>query len=148
MEAALGMSYAGKRAMVCMKHVGLNVAADPFMNSAITGANGGIIVVSADDPSMHSHRTNRIHVTLVSLRKFRFLNLPTSRNVTIWFTTDLISRKNIWFRYCSELPHALLIQERELLKNPFVNRTSFQCLKICASLFCFLQLQESVTKCC
>ena len=42
MEAALGMSYAGKRAMVCMKHVGLNVAADPFINSAITGANGGI----------------------------------------------------------------------------------------------------------
>ncbi len=39
MEAALGMSYAGKRSMVCMKHVGLNVAADPFMNSAITGVN-------------------------------------------------------------------------------------------------------------
>jgi indolepyruvate ferredoxin oxidoreductase alpha subunit len=54
MEAALGMSYAGKRSMVCMKHVGLNVAADPFINSAITGANGGIIVVAADDPSMHS----------------------------------------------------------------------------------------------
>ncbi|MDR1758341.1 MAG: indolepyruvate ferredoxin oxidoreductase [Bacteroidales bacterium] len=54
MEAAIGMSYAGKRAMVCMKHVGLNVAADPFMNSAITGANGGLVVVVADDPSMHS----------------------------------------------------------------------------------------------
>jgi indolepyruvate ferredoxin oxidoreductase alpha subunit len=54
MEAALGMSYAGKRAMVCMKHVGLNVAADAFVNSAITGANGGLIVVEADDPSMHS----------------------------------------------------------------------------------------------
>lgn len=59
MEAALGMSYAGKRAMVCMKHVGLNVAADPFMNSAITGANGGIIVVSADDPSMHSSQNEQ-----------------------------------------------------------------------------------------
>ncbi|HOW32543.1 MAG TPA: indolepyruvate ferredoxin oxidoreductase, partial [Bacteroidales bacterium] len=47
MEAALGMSYAGKRAMVCMKHVGLNVAADAFVNSAITGANGGLIVVAA-----------------------------------------------------------------------------------------------------
>ena len=54
MEAALGVSYAGKRAMVCMKHVGLNVAADAFVNSAITGANGGLIVVVADDPSMHS----------------------------------------------------------------------------------------------
>ena len=59
MEAALGMSYAGKRAMVCMKHVGLNVAADPFINSAITGANGGMIVVSADDPSMHSSQNEQ-----------------------------------------------------------------------------------------
>ncbi|MEI6747598.1 MAG: thiamine pyrophosphate-dependent enzyme [Bacteroidales bacterium] len=59
MEAALGMSYAGKRAMVCMKHVGLNVAADAFINSAITGANGGLIIVSADDPSMHSSQNEQ-----------------------------------------------------------------------------------------
>ncbi len=59
MEAALGMSYAGKRAMVCMKHVGLNVAADAFINSAITGANGGLLVVVADDPSMHSSQNEQ-----------------------------------------------------------------------------------------
>jgi len=59
MEAALGMSYAGKRAMTCMKHVGLNVAADPFINSAITGANGGFIIVAADDPSMHSSQNEQ-----------------------------------------------------------------------------------------
>ena len=59
MESALGMSYAGKRTMVCMKHVGLNVAADPFINSAITGANGGLIVVAADDPSMHSSQNEQ-----------------------------------------------------------------------------------------
>ncbi len=59
MEAAIGMSYAGKRTMVCMKHVGLNVAADPFMNAAITGANGGMIVVAADDPSMHSSQNEQ-----------------------------------------------------------------------------------------
>jgi indolepyruvate ferredoxin oxidoreductase alpha subunit len=53
------MSYAGKRAMVCMKHVGLNVAADSFVNSAITGANGGLIVVAADDPSMHSSQNEQ-----------------------------------------------------------------------------------------
>ncbi len=58
-EAALGISYAGKRAMACMKHVGLNVAADPFMNSAITGANGGLIIVAADDPSMHSSQNEQ-----------------------------------------------------------------------------------------
>jgi len=58
-EAALGMSYAGKRAMVAMKHVGLNVASDGFINSAITGVNGGLIVVSADDPSMHSSQNEQ-----------------------------------------------------------------------------------------
>ncbi len=59
MEAALGMAYAGKRAMVCMKHVGLNVAADPFINSAITGVNGGLIITVADDPSMHSSQNEQ-----------------------------------------------------------------------------------------
>ncbi len=58
-EEALGVSFAGKRALVAMKHVGLNVAADPFMNSAITGANGGLIVVVADDPSMHSSQNEQ-----------------------------------------------------------------------------------------
>jgi len=59
LEAALGMSYTGKRAMAAMKHVGLNVAADPFINSAVTGINGGLIVVSADDPSMHSSQNEQ-----------------------------------------------------------------------------------------
>ncbi len=59
METGIGMSYAGKKAMVCMKHVGLNVAADAFMNAAITGSNGGLVVVSADDPSMHSSQNEQ-----------------------------------------------------------------------------------------
>ena len=59
MEAALGMSYAGKRAIVCMKHVGMNVAADAFVNSAITGVNGGVVVLAADDPSMHSSQNEQ-----------------------------------------------------------------------------------------
>lgn len=59
MEAALGMSYAGKRALVCMKHVGMNVCADAFVNSAITGVNGGLVVLAADDPSMHSSQNEQ-----------------------------------------------------------------------------------------
>jgi len=58
-ETALGMSYAGKRAMVCMKHVGLNVAADAFINSSITGVNGGLLLAVADDPSMHSSQNEQ-----------------------------------------------------------------------------------------
>lgn len=58
-EEALGMSFCGKRAIVCMKHVGMNVAADAFVNSGMTGANGGLIVVAADDPSMHSSQNEQ-----------------------------------------------------------------------------------------
>jgi indolepyruvate ferredoxin oxidoreductase alpha subunit len=58
-EEALGMSYAGRRAVVSMKHVGLNVAADPFMNSALTGVNGGLVLVVADDPGMHSSQNEQ-----------------------------------------------------------------------------------------
>lgn len=53
-ESALGSCFAGKRSMVSMKHVGLNVAADPFINSALVKVNGGLVVVVADDPGMHS----------------------------------------------------------------------------------------------
>jgi len=59
LEAALGMSYAGKRVMASMKHVGLNVAADAFVNAAIAGAHGGLIVNVADDPSMHSSQNEQ-----------------------------------------------------------------------------------------
>jgi len=64
LETALGMSYAGKRTLSCMKHVGLNVAADAFMNIAMSGINGGMIIVTADDPSMHSSQNeqdNRVY---------------------------------------------------------------------------------------
>lgn len=59
MEAALGVSYVGKRSLVCMKHVGLNVAADAFVNSSMTGTNGGLVVLVADDPSMHSSQNEQ-----------------------------------------------------------------------------------------
>ncbi|MDO9595286.1 MAG: thiamine pyrophosphate-dependent enzyme [Lutibacter sp.] len=59
METALGMSYAGKKSMVVMKHVGLNVAADVFMNMSVSGINGGLVVVVADDPSMHSSQNEQ-----------------------------------------------------------------------------------------
>jgi indolepyruvate ferredoxin oxidoreductase alpha subunit len=58
-EAALGVSFAGRRTMVTMKHVGLNVAADPFMNSALVEVNGGLVVAVADDPGMHSSQNEQ-----------------------------------------------------------------------------------------
>ncbi len=58
-EAALGVAFAGRRALVAMKHVGLNVAADPFMNSALVDLHGGLVVAVADDPGMHSSQNEQ-----------------------------------------------------------------------------------------
>ncbi len=59
MEAALGASIAGARAFCGMKHVGLNVAADPLYTAAYTGVNGGLVIAVADDPGMHSSQNEQ-----------------------------------------------------------------------------------------
>ena len=59
MEVVIGASLAGARAMATMKHVGLNVAADPLMTMSYVGANGGMVIVTADDPGMHSSQNEQ-----------------------------------------------------------------------------------------
>lgn len=59
MEVVVGASMAGTRAMTTMKHVGLNVAADPFMTLSYVGVDGGILIVNADDPGMHSSQNEQ-----------------------------------------------------------------------------------------
>ena len=59
LETAIGASIGGVRALAAMKHVGLNVAADPLFTVAYTGVNGGLVIVSADDPSMHSSQNEQ-----------------------------------------------------------------------------------------
>jgi indolepyruvate ferredoxin oxidoreductase alpha subunit len=59
LEVAAGATFVGARALTAMKHVGLNVAADPLFSMAYIGARGGFVVVSADDPSMHSSQNEQ-----------------------------------------------------------------------------------------
>lgn len=59
LEVGIGASLAGARVLVAMKHVGLNVAADPWLTIAYTGVNGGLVLVSADDPGMHSSQNEQ-----------------------------------------------------------------------------------------
>ena len=59
LESALGASIAGVRSISTMKHVGVNVAADPLFTSVYTGVNGGCVLVSADDPGMHSSQNEQ-----------------------------------------------------------------------------------------
>jgi indolepyruvate ferredoxin oxidoreductase, alpha subunit len=71
LETAIGASYAGKRAICSMKHVGLNVAADPLMTSAYLGVRGGLVLVIADDPGAYSSQNEQ------DSRIFaRFANIP------------------------------------------------------------------------
>lgn len=58
-EVAAGAAYGGSRSMAVMKHVGLNVAADPFMTLSYTGVNGGLVLVVCDDPAMHSSQNEQ-----------------------------------------------------------------------------------------
>lgn len=59
LETAFGASLAGKRSFCGMKHVGLNVAADPLFTSSYTGVNGGLVICVADDPAMHSSQNEQ-----------------------------------------------------------------------------------------
>jgi indolepyruvate ferredoxin oxidoreductase alpha subunit len=59
LEVGFGASLAGSRVLVTMKHVGLNVAADPFMTMSYTGINGGLVLITADDPGMYSSQNEQ-----------------------------------------------------------------------------------------
>ncbi len=59
LEVAIGASWTGVRSAAVMKHVGLNVAADPFMTLAYTGVKGGLVVISSDDPFCHSSQNEQ-----------------------------------------------------------------------------------------
>ena len=58
-EVAVGASIAGVRSMACMKHVGLNVAADPLYSVSYMGVNGGLVLVVADDPGLYSSQNEQ-----------------------------------------------------------------------------------------
>ena len=79
LETAVGASLAGVRALVTMKHVGLNVAADPFMTLSLTGVNAGLVVVSADDPGMHSSQNEQDNRTYAKFAKVPLLEPSDSQ---------------------------------------------------------------------
>ncbi|MGZ4199339.1 MAG: indolepyruvate ferredoxin oxidoreductase subunit alpha [Thermoleophilia bacterium] len=79
LETAIGASLAGVRSLVTMKHVGLNVAADPFMTLAITGVNAGLVIVSADDPGMHSSQNEQDNRTYARFAKVPLLEPSDSQ---------------------------------------------------------------------
>ncbi|MDD4334394.1 MAG: indolepyruvate ferredoxin oxidoreductase subunit alpha [Desulfotomaculaceae bacterium] len=79
MEVGIGASLAGARTLVAMKHVGVNVAADPLLTFAYTGVNGGFILVSADDPGMHSSQNEQDNRYYARFAKIPLLEPSDSR---------------------------------------------------------------------
>lgn len=120
-EAALGMSYAGKRSIVCMKHVGLNVAADAFINSAITGIKGGLVVVVADDPSMHSSQNEqdtRVYGKFALLPVIEPSNQQEAYDA-MHYALDISERlgKPVLFRITTRLSHSRAIIKRKPIRE-------------------------------
>lgn len=115
MEAALGMSYMCKRALVCMKHVGMNVCADAFMNAAITGVNGGLVVLAADDPSMHSSQNeqdSRFYAKFAMIPCLEPSNQQEAYNLTR-YAFDLSERLHtpILLRVTTRMAHSRAVVE-------------------------------------
>jgi indolepyruvate ferredoxin oxidoreductase alpha subunit len=86
-EVAMGASLAGVRALVTMKHVGLNVAADPFFSSSYMGVNGGLVVVSADDPGMASSQDEQDNRHLARAAKVVMVE-PSDAEEARWMTRE------------------------------------------------------------
>jgi indolepyruvate ferredoxin oxidoreductase alpha subunit len=78
-EVAVGVALGGGRALVAMKHVGVNVAADPLFSSSYSGVNGGLVLVSADDPAMHSSQNEQDNRHLARAAKIPMLEPSDSQ---------------------------------------------------------------------
>lgn len=79
LETAIGASVAGARSLAAMKHVGVNVAADPLMTFAYTGVNGGMVLISADDPGMHSSQNEQDNRYYAKFAKIAMLEPSNSQ---------------------------------------------------------------------
>ena len=79
LESAAGGAFAGARTVASMKHVGLNVAADPLFTVAYTGINGGFVVITADEPGMHSSQNEQDNRNYAKSAKVPLLEPATSQ---------------------------------------------------------------------
>jgi indolepyruvate ferredoxin oxidoreductase alpha subunit len=79
-DVAIGAAYAGRRAMAAMKHVGLNVALDSFMYASMTGMEAGLVIVSADDPAMHSSQNEQDNRTFAKFARIPCLEPSDSQD--------------------------------------------------------------------
>ena len=131
LEAALGASMAGARAMCAMKHVGLNVAADPLYTAAYTGVNGGLVIAVADDPGMHSSQNeqdSRHHAIASKVPMVEPADSGECRDfMKLAFELSEAYDTPVLFRTCTRVAHSQSLVElfdrqeaplKEYVKNP------------------------------
>ena len=125
-EAAYGASLGGARALVSMKHVGVNVAADPLFSSSYSGVNGGLVLVSADDPAMHSSQNEQDNRQLARAAKVPVLEPSDSQEakdftlrafeISEQFDTPVVLR--VTTRICHSMSPVETERDREWPKAP------------------------------
>jgi indolepyruvate ferredoxin oxidoreductase, alpha subunit len=106
LEVAIGASFGGGRAICTMKHVGVNVAADPLFTLSYTGVGGGLVLVSADDPEMHSSQNEQDNRNYAKFAKVPMLEPADSRNARSLPCWPSNSRSSTIRRSCCAPPPA------------------------------------------
>ena len=143
MEAAIGASMGGVRSMAAMKHVGLNVAADPIFTYAYMGVNGGMVFVTADDPGMHSSQNEQDNRNYAPFIKIPMLEPSDSQEAKDMFAAAFdISEKYdtpVMFRMTTRVCHSKSLVElgprREFDAIPYVkNRMKNDCVPAVSKL--------------
>lgn len=115
MEVAYGASLAGKRSACCMKHVGLNVAADPLFTLSYTGVTGGMVVFVADDPAMHSSQNEQDSRHYAKAAKLPMLEPADSKEAMeftkLAFEISETFDTPVIIRMCTRIAHSQSIVE-------------------------------------
>ncbi len=121
-EVALGASFTGKRALAAMKHVGLNVAADPLFSAAHIGALGGLVIVTCDDPGMHSSQNEQDNRNYGKFARLLVIEPSDSQEAKDFLVRAFeISEEfgsPVLFRMTTRVCHALTPVERGERKEP------------------------------
>ncbi len=128
LESAIGASIAGARALATMKHVGVNVAADPLFTYAYTGVNGGMVLVTADEPGMHSSQNEQDNRYYAKFAKIAMVEPSNSQEAKDMVKTAFeISEKFdtvVLFRMTTRVCHSKTLVElgerEEVPKKPYV----------------------------
>jgi len=128
LESAIGASIAGARSLAAMKMVGVNVAADPLMSFAYTGVNGGMVLISADDPGLHSSQNEQDNRTYAKFAKIPMLEPSDSQECKNMIVAAMdISEKYdtpVFFRMTTRVCHSKSLVEfgerQEITKKPYV----------------------------